>query len=198
MKSINKTISPSLSEDLITADSASANFAKEVTERSKTNLNLCWHCLCCSGGCPFVHAMDINPNAVIRMVQLGLKDEVLRCSTIWICVGCHTCSSECPQAIDMAAVMDTLRQMAIEEGVLVPEPDILKFHKEVLKSIERHGRTHKLEIMLKYKFRKRDWFSDIDVGLKMLAKRKLDLMPSKIERIDKLKELFDNRSLKGS
>jgi len=86
--------------------------------------------------------------------------------------------------------MDTLRQMAIEEGISPAEPDILGFHNEVLKSIERYGRTHKLEIMLRYKIRKRDWFSDIDVGLKMLAKRKLDLLPSKIDKIDGVKKLF--------
>ncbi len=189
---MTKTISPSPSPDVIKADALDLNFAKEVSERSGTNLNRCWHCLCCTGGCPFFHAMDIAPNAVIRMAQLGLKDEVLRCSTIWICVGCHTCSGECPQAIDMSAIMDTLRQMAIEEGVPAAEPDILGFHREVLKSIERYGRTHKLEIMLRYKIQKRDWFSDIDVGLRMLAKRKLDLMPSKIDRIIEIKNLFDN------
>jgi heterodisulfide reductase subunit C len=182
---------------VIKANALESKFAKEVNVRSGTNLNLCWHCLCCSGGCPFVHAMDIAPNAVIRMVQLGLKDEVLRCSTIWICVGCHTCSGECPQASDMAAVMDTLRQMAIEEGTSIAEPGILGFHNEVLNSIERHGRTHKLEIMLRYKIQKRDWFSDIDVGLRMLAKRKLDLMPSKIDKIDNVRKIFDDVRLTG-
>jgi len=107
------------------------------------------------------------------MVQLGFKEEVLRSSTIWICVGCNTCSKECPQSIDMPAVMDALREIAIDEGVQVGEPDILNFHREVLNSISRHGRTHKLEIMLRYKLQKRDWFSDMNVGLKMMAKRKL-------------------------
>jgi hypothetical protein len=45
--------------------------------------------------------------------------------------------------------------------------------------------------MLRYKVRTRDWFSDMDVGLKMLAKRKLDLMPSKVKNIAKIKHLFD-------
>ncbi len=177
-------------EGFINTDALDFTFTKEVQRRSGVNLNLCWHCRCCTGGCPFIHAMDVAPNAVIRLVQLALKDEVLRCSTIWICVGCHTCSSECPLAIDMSAIMDTLRQMAIEEGVPVGEPDILKFHDEVLKSIDRYGRTHKLEIMLRYKARKLDFFSDINVGLRMLAKRKLDLKPSKVKDIEKVHHLF--------
>jgi hypothetical protein len=80
--------------------------------------------------------------------------------------------------------------MAVEEGVPVAEPDILKFHNEVLKSIDRYGRTHKLEIMLRYKARKLDFFSDINVGLRMISKRKLDLTPSKVKAIDKVHHLF--------
>ncbi len=50
--------------------------------------------------------------------------------------------------------------------------------------------SHKLEIMLRYKLQQRDWFGDMDVGLKMLAKRKLDLMPLKILNIENVKKLF--------
>jgi len=178
----------------IKANDMSPAFAAKVKERSGTNPALCWHCRCCAGGCPFYEAMDMAPNDVIRLVQLGLKEEALRCSTVWVCVGCHTCSSECPVAIDISAIMDTLRQMALEERIDVLEPDILRFHEEVLNSIERYGRTHKLEIMLRYKVRKRDWLSDIDLGLKMLAKRKLDLMPSKIQKVTDLKKLFTKQN----
>jgi len=93
----------------------------------------------------------------------------------------------------MPAIMDTLRQMAMEEGVDIAEPDILNFHKEVLNSIKRYGRTHKLEIMLRYKIKQRDLFSDMDVGLKMLAKRKLDLTPSKIKGIENIRQFFNNQ-----
>jgi heterodisulfide reductase subunit C len=162
-----------------------------IIDKAGSNINLCWHCSCCSGGCPFSQAMDYLPNQVIRMAQLGMKQEVLACSAIWICVGCHTCSIQCPMAIDMAAFMDALRQEAIAEGVPIAEPDIFNFHKEVLNSIRRHGRTHKLEIMFRYKLQKKDWMKDLDVGLKMLAKRKLDLMPSKVKNIQKVAKMFE-------
>jgi len=168
-------------------------FMSDVMQRSGVNLGLCWHCSCCAGGCPFAEAMDYHPNSVIRLVQLGFKKKVLESSAIWICVGCNTCSVECPQAIDMPAIMDTLRQMAMEEEVDIAEPDILNFHKEVLNSIKRYGRTHKLEIMLRYKIKQRDLFSDMDVGLKMLAKRKLDLTPSKVKEIENIRQFFNNQ-----
>jgi heterodisulfide reductase subunit C len=86
--------------------------------------------------------------------------------------------------------MDALRAMALHEGAKIAEPEILEFHKEVINSMERYGRTHKLEIMLRYKLRMREWFQDMDIGLKMLAKRKLDLMPSRVKGIEEVRGLF--------
>lgn len=166
------------------------NFASELKNRSGVCVDLCWHCRSCAGGCPFVDAMDNPPNYVIRLVQLDLRDEALANSAIWVCVGCHTCSIQCPQAIDIALLMDTLREIALEEGKEIPEPQIIDFHTEILNSIKRYGRTHKLEIMLRYKMKRREWFQDMDIGLKMLAKRKLDLLPSKISDIESVKKLF--------
>jgi heterodisulfide reductase subunit C len=123
-------------------------------------------------------------------VQLGLRKEALECSTIWVCVACNTCSIQCPMAIDIAAVMDALRSMAVKDGIRIAEPDILNFHREVINSIERYGRTHKLEIMMRYKIRSRNWFQDMDIGLKMMAKRKLDLRPSRVRAIGELAGIF--------
>jgi heterodisulfide reductase subunit C len=119
-----------------------------------------------------------------------LKLEALESSDTWLCMGCNACSTACPMAIDIAAVMSALREMAIEEGVRIAEPCIFHFHQEVLNSIRRYGRTHKLEIMMRYKLRQRDLFSDMDMGLRMLAKRKLDLRPSKIINKTQIRKLF--------
>ena len=93
--------------DLTQMDSG---FVAEVIRRSGVEINLCWHCQSCANGCPFVRAMDYAPNRVIRLVQLGLRKEALESSGIWVCVGCNTCSIQCPNSIDIPAVNDTLRQ----------------------------------------------------------------------------------------
>jgi heterodisulfide reductase subunit C len=175
---------------LIDLKSCDRSFRDEVNEQSGENVGLCWHCRTCAGGCPYVKAMDYHPHAVFRLVQLGLRKEALENSTIWICVSCNTCSIQCPAAIDIPAIMDALRHMAVKEGVKIAQPEIVKFHEEVLGSIERYGRTHKLEIMMRYKVRMRQWFQDMDLGLKMLARRKLDLKPSKINRPEEVSRLF--------
>ncbi|GAB6096836.1 4Fe-4S dicluster domain-containing protein [Desulfatiferula olefinivorans] len=167
------------------------NFAQEIMEKSKTNVKSCYSCMTCSSGCQFQHIMDVKPHAVIRMVQTGFRDEALSASGPWLCVGCNTCSTNCPNAIDIPAVMDALRQTSITEKRPIPEPNILNFHSAVLHSIRRYGRTHKLEIMMRYKLVQRDLFSDVDLGLRMLAKRKLDLTASKIKELPEVKKLFN-------
>lgn len=140
--------------------------------------------------------MDILPNQVIRMVQLGLAEQALRCKTIWICVGCHTCSSQCPNRIDVAAVMDALRQLAIRDGISIPEMDIYRFHKFIYESIERHGRLHKLEALVQFKVGSGKLFSDMLAGLKMIYRGKLELLTQKVSNRDELNRIFthyDNR-----
>jgi heterodisulfide reductase subunit C len=165
-------------------------FSGEIKRLAGTDFHACLQCRSCSSGCPFSDYMDYMPNGAMRLVQLGLKQEALACNTIWVCVGCHTCSIQCPMAIDIPGVMDALREMALAEGVEIAESDILNFHREVLNSIERYGRTHKLEIMMRYKLKKFDLLSDLDVGVRMLAKRKLDLTPSRVQRVGEVKKLF--------
>ena len=166
-------------------------FAEHVTRSSHTSPLSCYACRTCSAGCPFYRAMDLGPHGVMRRIQAGLRLEALTSNTIWLCVGCHTCSYVCPMGIDVAAVMDSLRVMALEEDIVPAEPAVLEFHREVLESIRRHGRTHKLEIMLRYKASQKSWFQDVDLGLRMLAKRKLDLRPSNIKDPGDLAKLFD-------
>ncbi|MBM4300631.1 MAG: heterodisulfide reductase [Deltaproteobacteria bacterium] len=164
--------------------------AGDIKRLSGTDLSRCYHCRSCGNGCPFIRGMDYPPNGIIRLVQYGLRRQALESHAIWICVGCHTCSVQCPMAIDIAAVMGTLRHLALEEGVVIAESNILDFHREVLHSINQYGRTHKLGIMLRYKVRVRQWFADLDVGLRMLAKRKMDLTASRVKAIDEITRLF--------
>ena len=162
--------------------------------KTRTDYRRCFHCRCCGGGCPFMEAFDYAPHAIIRLLQLDLIDEALASRTIWTCVACNTCSMECPMAIDIPALMDDLRHLAIERGVPPAEPDVAAFHQAVLDSISRHGRAHKLEIMMHYKLKTRTWLQDWQKGLAMLAKRKLDLTPSRIDNLKALQALIQSPS----
>ncbi len=167
-------------------------FLKLTNRISRQNVSRCWHCWTCGGGCPVSDQMDLLPNQVIRLVQLGRRDEALGCKTIWLCIGCHTCSGQCPNSIDIAAVMDALRQLAIHDGVACPEKEILLFHKHVYESIARYGRLNKLEAMARFKLATGRPFSDIGQGVRMLLKGKLELTRERIQDHSELKRIFDH------
>jgi len=57
--------------------------------------------------------MDLLPNQVIRLAQLGIE-EVLESQTIWTCAACLTCVSRCPKGIDLPRVMEAMRLIHIE------------------------------------------------------------------------------------
>ena len=181
--------SPPLEPD-VHAEGPADRLLKIVNHISRQNINMCWHCWTCGGGCPFSGHMDLLPNQVIRLIQMGKGEDALRCNTIWLCVGCHTCSSQCPNSIDVAAVMDALRQLALRDGIAAPEMDIFRFHKYIYGSIERHGRLNKLAAMVQFKVGSGRLFSDLQSGLKMITRGKLELLPQKIADRDQLDRIF--------
>jgi len=166
-------------------------FAKRVKEISGTTLDRCYQCLTCSLGCPVNFAMDYLPNQIIRMVQLGLKEQVLKSSTIWLCATCESCVARCPNEVDVLRVMDTLREMALREGVKGKETVIPIFHETFLGSIRQWGRQHELSMLLLLKLKTRDIFSDLGLGVKMLLKGNLKLLPPRVKGSKDVKAIFE-------
>ena len=154
------------------------------------NVQDCFQCQKCSAGCPVAFAMDYKPNQVMQMVSLGMKDRLLVCKTIWICASCYTCSTRCPNEIDVAGVMDWLRQTALKENVAVAEKEIPFFHAAFLDSVRTHGRVHELSMMARYKMKTRRYFDDIKLGWKMFTRGKLRIFPSNIKRKKEIAGLF--------
>jgi heterodisulfide reductase subunit C len=91
------------------------NFVLKVQELSGQNLLACYQCGKCSAGCPAVSQMDILPNQIIRYAQLGFKDELLKSKAIWICASCMTCNARCPKGINIAEVIEALRQILLRK-----------------------------------------------------------------------------------
>jgi len=162
---------------------------------SGLNVQDCYQCQKCSAGCPVAFAMDYKPNQIIQMVSLGMKERVLLSKTIWVCASCYTCSTRCPNDIDIAKVMDWLRQTAIREGVPPAEKEVALFHSTFLEAIRSHGRIHELSMMARYKQKTGKWMEDFKLGWRMFAKGKLKLFPSGVRGKKEVKGFF--RDLKG-
>jgi len=60
--------------------------------------------------------MDVLPNQVIRLAQLGMREQLLAARSIWICVSCLTCNSRCPKDIKIAEIFEALRQTVLRGG----------------------------------------------------------------------------------
>jgi heterodisulfide reductase subunit C len=166
-----------------------SSFGAQVKEASGTEINRCYQCLTCSLGCPSASAMDYLPHQLVRMVQMGLREQVLTSSTIWVCADCQACATRCPNEVDIVRIMDVLREISLREG-LVKERDVADFHRIFLGNIEWWGRQHELSLILMLKLRTRDLFSDLNTGVKMLMKGKLKLLPARFREIKKVRSLF--------
>jgi heterodisulfide reductase subunit C len=59
--------------------------------------------------------MDILPNQIIRYAQLGFKDELLQSKSIWICASCFTCNARCPKGVNVAEVIEAIRQILLRK-----------------------------------------------------------------------------------
>jgi heterodisulfide reductase subunit C len=168
-----------------------SSFLEEAKTKSGEDLSLCYQCLKCTAGCPTAPYMDIRPNNIIRMIQMGMKREVLGSSAIWLCVSCETCGTRCPNGIDIGLLMDALREMAIEEGIPAKEKNIHLLHEAFIQSIKRNGRVHEATMLIDYKLRSKDFVTDLIPGMVLFLKRKIPLFPSLIKGRQEIKRIFD-------
>jgi heterodisulfide reductase subunit C len=135
--------------------------------------------------------MDVSASQVMRLIHLGAEREVLESRAIWLCASCEACTTRCPMGIDIAGVMDILRIMAVERKVDLPDARVEAFNRSFLRSVRRHGRVYEMGMLSAYKLRSRDLFSDVDKAPKLLAKKKLSLLPSRSGAAKEVKAIFE-------
>jgi heterodisulfide reductase subunit C len=168
------------------------SFLEEVNEKiNGVPIQRCYHCRKCTAGCPMTPAMEHNPNRVIKMIQMGRREAVLNSATIWLCVSCETCITRCPNEVDIARMMDVLREMAVEGGIKAKEKNILKLHESFLSCIKMRGRINEPLLVAGYKLKSGDLFSDLAMGLDMYWKGKLVLLSPKTEDMPAVRSIFE-------
>ena len=110
-----------MSFEYIKMDKEALEFIDTIEEISGTNVYLCYDCGKCSSGCAFMHKMDSTVNQIINYIKMGQKEKVLSANSPWICSSCLTCSVRCPRDVDIAAVMEAVREYIIRN-----EPERMK------------------------------------------------------------------------
>jgi len=148
-----------------------------LEESTGNDYNCCYQCGKCTAGCPSGAFMDSPPARIMRLVQAGYIEEAIKSEALWFCVGCMTCTARCPQNMDIAATMDSLRSLALEKG-LVSESKAKKlvtaFHVSFLNNVRKHGRLQELSLVSSYKLRTRSYLQDSESGVKMIMSGKIN------------------------
>ncbi|GFM34924.1 4Fe-4S dicluster domain-containing protein [Desulfovibrio subterraneus] len=165
------------------------DFLKEVQQGSEQNLTRCYQCGNCTAGCPLSFAYDIPVNRLMRLLQAGEKHAVLSSKAIWLCASCETCTTRCPNEIDVARIMDVLRHMARREG-LVAEPPVRHMWDAFLSSVEKYGRVFEAGMMANFVRRTGRFWTDADLAPVAIGKGKLGLRPHAIKHPDEVQRIF--------
>ena len=174
---------------------------ERVNEHLGESVALCYQCGKCSAGCPLADEMDISPNQILRMLQLGipeLEDKVLESLSIWLCLTCETCLSRCPKDVDLPAIMDYLRAESLRKGKVNPKAkDIVAFNKTFLDSIQYIGRLYEIGLIGGYKMRSLHLMQDVLLAPTMFAKGKLKLIPHNIKNKEAIARMFEKTKQGG-
>ena len=173
---------------VLTPDPASL---RRIETLSGEKISACFQCEKCTSGCPVASAMDLAPNRLLHYLQLGLVEEVLTSEAIWVCASCATCTTRCPNDIDIARVMDTLRQLAVRRSIKGSRNSAVAFHEVFLASVRRFGRMHEASLAVLYTLKSQGMKGlrrQMGLGLSMMSRGKLKLMPG--HRGRKVKDAF--------
>ncbi|MBI4740616.1 MAG: 4Fe-4S dicluster domain-containing protein [Betaproteobacteria bacterium] len=97
----------------LSASRLSSPFVAQVEKISGQKLLACYQCGKCSAGCPMAAHMDLLPNQILRLAQLGMEEKLLASRAIWICVSCMTCNTRCPKDVRIAEVIEAIRETVL-------------------------------------------------------------------------------------
>ena len=169
-----------------------------VAEATGQNPFRCYQCGNCSAGCPTAGRGDLLPHQIFRLLQLD-QDEPLRSLQPWLCVGCQTCATRCPQELDLSRVMDALRAEAIRRGTVPPEARRLQaFNQIFVDQVLARGRLNEVELGAVYNLKARVPFQNLASILPFLKRGKLRFDGRRVRGVGKVRRAEKERRIGGA
>jgi heterodisulfide reductase subunit C len=143
--------------------------------------------------------MDVMPNQLVRMLQLGQSARAIRTNAIWACVSCQTCSTRCPKEVDCAGIMDALRELSLRRGAVSSnQARVVAFQRAFLNNIRRNGRLDEIELIAEFKLRALPHerslgflFKDAGLAPQLQKRKKLHLRGEKVNDRVLVHRIFD-------
>lgn len=84
-----------------------------------TDPHLCFTCSECSSACPIIFERSLfDPQAIVRMVNLNMTEELLTSPSIWLCIGCERCAEACSQTVKAHEIIKQLQRLAKSENIV--------------------------------------------------------------------------------
>ncbi len=91
------------------------NLIDKIAEYGAVNVSACFNCGTCTATCPLTENDKLFPRGVIRLAQLGQKEQLIASKELWACYYCGECTASCPRDADPGAFMSAARKYAISE-----------------------------------------------------------------------------------
>jgi Fe-S oxidoreductase len=89
--------------------------------------------------------MTYRPAQIMRAVQFGLREMLIKDASIWRCLTCETCGTFCPNDLHPREVIEVLRCMAMENGQTLDDDHVLERGMRALRMLgERIGDAHNI------------------------------------------------------
>ncbi len=142
----------------------------------KLTPSACFQCNRCSSGCPTAYYMDYKPAQIIHLLRLGQTEKVLKSEAMWYCILCETCTARCPQGVDIAQIMTSVKGLAGKSDFVPKFKEVRWLNDAFTNNVKRNGRLNELGLILAFKMKTKDFFSDIKLGMDMLKHGKLPLL----------------------
>jgi heterodisulfide reductase subunit C len=174
----------------------SVTFTREVANllhaAGGKTVSTCMQCGTCSGACPVAEFMDVRPQRLIRMIDLGLKDEVLRTNTFWYCASCYQCSVRCPRGIDIAELMYGLKRYSIWKNQYQKDLIGPVFSETFAKTIVRNGRSYEPVLATSYLFTLglKEMLQEAQSATALMLKGRIPILPARIKRLENFKRMI--------
>ena len=176
--------------DLSAISGADLRKRDAIAREAGVNLKDCYQCGKCTAGCPMAHGMDLMPREVIRLLQLGAVDDVLRSKTPWICAQCEVCSTRCPQEVDICSLMRAVRLNARAAGI-VPVREAEIFENEFIASVRKHGVSNEQYLAAWYNVKSHHLTQDMGNAKRMLKRKMVGVSTHNTQGRADVKALID-------
>lgn len=178
---------------MIRYDANEAAFYREkLVKRVQADVRDCYQCGNCTAGCPAAFTFDYTPNQIMRMLQVGLVDQVLESKALQLCVQCLTCSARCPRNIDIAGIIEGLKTIAFAQEREVPE-HVKTFNNAFLGTVARFGRLPEFFMMAMFytgTMNPKMVLGDMGLVPPMVTKGKLKFVPKRAKGADEVSRIY--------